>query len=88
MGCVAWPACARRRPQSAPVPGRPRPTQPELRRSMVHAGIPCVCACRGVLNVVHGTRDVVNQILDHRDIRAISFVGSDQVGPRSGIRVN
>lgn len=34
----------------------------------------------GVLNVVHGTHDVVNMICDHPDIRAISFVGSDRAG--------
>eukprot|EP00891_Asterochloris_glomerata_P002990 jgi/Astpho2/2990/Aster-03300 len=34
----------------------------------------------GVLNVVHGTRDVVNWTLDHPDIKAISFVGSDAAG--------
>ena len=37
-------------------------------------------ACRGVLNIVHGTRDVVNWTLDHPDIKAISFVGSDAAG--------
>lgn len=36
--------------------------------------------CRGVLNIVHGTHDVVNAILDHPDIKAISFVGSDAAG--------
>lgn len=35
---------------------------------------------RGVLNVVHGSRDVVNMICDHPDIKAISFVGSNQAG--------
>lgn len=34
----------------------------------------------GVLNIVHGTHDVVNSICDHPDIRAISFVGSDKAG--------
>jgi malonate-semialdehyde dehydrogenase (acetylating)/methylmalonate-semialdehyde dehydrogenase len=34
----------------------------------------------GVLNIVHGSRDIVNMILDHPDIKAISFVGSDQAG--------
>lgn len=29
---------------------------------------------------MHGTRDVVNWMLDHPDIKAISFVGSDQAG--------
>lgn len=36
--------------------------------------------CRGVLNVVHGTRDVVNGMLDHPDIKAVSFVGSNAAG--------
>jgi hypothetical protein len=35
---------------------------------------------RGVLNVVHGAHDSVNRILDHPDIRAIAFVGSDAAG--------
>lgn len=35
---------------------------------------------RGVLNIVHGSRDVVNRICDHPDIKAVSFVGSDQAG--------
>ncbi len=39
------------------------------------AGIP-----PGVLNVVHGGQDVVNGICDHPDIKAVSFVGSTQVG--------
>ena len=30
----------------------------------------------GVVNLVNGGRDVVNAILDHPDIRAVSFVGS------------
>lgn len=38
------------------------------------------CLCRGVLNVVHGSRPAVTGILDHPDIRAVSFVGSDQAG--------
>lgn len=32
----------------------------------------------GVVNVIHGQREAVNFICDHPDIRAISFVGSDQ----------
>ncbi|CAD5211570.1 unnamed protein product [Bursaphelenchus okinawaensis] len=39
------------------------------------AGIP-----DGVVNVVHGQHDCVNFICDNPDIRAISFVGSDQAG--------
>ncbi|KAK6998180.1 methylmalonate-semialdehyde dehydrogenase [acylating] mitochondrial [Biomphalaria glabrata] len=34
----------------------------------------------GVVNVIHGRHDSVNFICDHPDIRAISFVGSDQAG--------
>jgi malonate-semialdehyde dehydrogenase (acetylating) / methylmalonate-semialdehyde dehydrogenase len=33
----------------------------------------------GLLNVVHGAHDVVNGLLDHDDIAAISFVGSQPV---------
>jgi malonate-semialdehyde dehydrogenase (acetylating)/methylmalonate-semialdehyde dehydrogenase len=33
----------------------------------------------GVMNLVNGGRDVVNAILDHPDIRAVSFVGSSAV---------
>ncbi|MFS0637964.1 methylmalonate-semialdehyde dehydrogenase [Mesobacillus foraminis] len=34
----------------------------------------------GVFNVVHGAHDVVNGILDHPEVKAISFVGSQPVG--------
>ena len=33
----------------------------------------------GCVNVIHGTHNAVNFIIDNPDIRAISFVGSDQV---------
>ncbi|MGB4590281.1 MAG: CoA-acylating methylmalonate-semialdehyde dehydrogenase [Clostridiaceae bacterium] len=33
----------------------------------------------GVLNVVHGAHDVVNGILTHPDVKAVSFVGSQPV---------
>ncbi len=36
-------------------------------------------APKGVLNVVHGAHDVVNGLLDHPDVKAISFVGSQPV---------
>jgi len=39
------------------------------------AGVP-----PGVWNVVHGGRDVVSGMLDHPDIKGISFVGSTPVG--------
>ncbi|HLR74399.1 MAG TPA: CoA-acylating methylmalonate-semialdehyde dehydrogenase [Virgibacillus sp.] len=38
------------------------------------AGLP-----KGVMNIVHGAHDVVNSLLDHQDIAAISFVGSQPV---------
>lgn len=41
----------------------------------MEAGIPA-----GVLNVIHGGADAVNAICDHPDIKAISFVGSTNVG--------
>lgn len=41
----------------------------------LQAGLPA-----GVLNVVHGTHDVVNRMCDHPSIRAVSFVGSDAAG--------
>jgi len=49
---------------------------------------------KGVVNLVNGGRDAVNAILDHPDIRAVSFVGSSAVaqhvysrGAASGKRV-
>ena len=41
----------------------------------IEAGIP-----KGVLNVVHGGKDVVDALCTHTDIKAISFVGSTAVG--------
>lgn len=41
----------------------------------VQAGIPA-----GVLNVVHGGKEVVDLLCTHQDIKAISFVGSTAVG--------
>ena len=34
----------------------------------------------GVLNLVHGGTDVVNQLLDHEDVKGVSFVGSTIAG--------
>ncbi|WP_421384768.1 CoA-acylating methylmalonate-semialdehyde dehydrogenase [Bacillus salacetis] len=45
-----------------------------LAELLTEAGIP-----NGVLNVVHGAHDVVNGLLEHQDIAAISFVGSQPV---------
>ncbi|QHH98550.1 CoA-acylating methylmalonate-semialdehyde dehydrogenase [Acinetobacter dispersus] len=41
----------------------------------IQAGIPA-----GVLNVVHGGKEVVDRLCTHADIKAISFVGSTAVG--------
>ncbi|KAH1208020.1 Methylmalonate-semialdehyde dehydrogenase [acylating], mitochondrial [Glycine max] len=41
----------------------------------MEAGLP-----EGVLNIVHGTHDIVNAICDDDDIKAISFVGSNVAG--------
>ncbi|MEH7380713.1 CoA-acylating methylmalonate-semialdehyde dehydrogenase [Bacillus sp. JJ1533] len=46
----------------------------ELARLFTEAGAP-----NGVLNVVHGAHDVVNGLLDHPNVNAISFVGSQPV---------
>ncbi|WP_368505644.1 CoA-acylating methylmalonate-semialdehyde dehydrogenase [Alkalihalophilus sp. As8PL] len=40
----------------------------------VEAGLP-----KGVLNLVHGAHDVVNGLLEHKHVDAISFVGSQPV---------
>ncbi|MEO5613240.1 MAG: CoA-acylating methylmalonate-semialdehyde dehydrogenase [Sphingomicrobium sp.] len=45
-----------------------------LAQLMTEAGLP-----DGVLNVVHGDKEMVDAILDHDDIRAISFVGSSDI---------
>ena len=41
----------------------------------MQAGVP-----PGVLNVIHGGAEAVNLLCDHPDIKAVSFVGSTQVG--------
>ncbi|HUY79577.1 MAG TPA: CoA-acylating methylmalonate-semialdehyde dehydrogenase, partial [Ktedonobacterales bacterium] len=40
----------------------------------MEAGLPA-----GVLNIVHGAREAVNGLLEHPDVRAVSFVGSQPV---------
>ena len=40
----------------------------------IEAGLPA-----GILNVVHGDKVVVDAILDHPDIKAVSFVGSSDI---------
>lgn len=45
-----------------------------LAQILEEAGLP-----KGVFNIVHGAHDVVNSLLDHEDVAAISFVGSQPV---------
>nr|WP_218094063.1 CoA-acylating methylmalonate-semialdehyde dehydrogenase [Paenibacillus solanacearum] len=45
-----------------------------LAELFTEAGLPA-----GVLNIVHGAHDVVNGLLEHADVSAISFVGSQPV---------
>lgn len=50
-------------------------TPMKLAELFVEAGAP-----KGVLNVVHGGREQVDALLEHEDIKAVSFVGSVPVG--------
>ncbi len=45
-----------------------------LAELMTQSGLPA-----GVLNIVHGAHDVVNGLLEHKEIKAVSFVGSQPV---------
>ncbi|MBM7654676.1 CoA-acylating methylmalonate-semialdehyde dehydrogenase [Neobacillus cucumis] len=58
---------------------KPSERTPLLAQKLVElleeAGLP-----KGVFNVVHGAHDVVNGLLDHPEVKAISFVGSKPVG--------
>src|SRR5690606_3476546 len=45
-----------------------------LAELLEEAGLP-----KGVFNIVHGAHVVVNGLLDHQDVAAISFVGSQPV---------
>jgi len=46
----------------------------KLAEWLTEAGLP-----DGVFNVIQGDKDAVNALLDHKDVRAISFVGSTPV---------
>jgi malonate-semialdehyde dehydrogenase (acetylating)/methylmalonate-semialdehyde dehydrogenase len=50
-------------------------TPVRLAELFIEAGAP-----KGVLNMVHGGPQQVDQILNHPDIKAVSFVGSSRVG--------
>jgi len=56
-------------------PSEKDPSVPvRLAELMMEAGAP-----KGVLNVVHGDKAAVDAILDHPDIKAVSFVGSSDI---------
>ena len=56
-------------------PSEKDPSLPvRLAELMMEAGAP-----KGVLNVVHGDKAAVDAILDHPDIKAVSFVGSSDI---------
>ncbi len=56
-------------------PSERDPTVPvKLAELMKEAGLP-----DGILNVIHGDKEMVDAILDHDDIKAISFVGSSDI---------
>jgi malonate-semialdehyde dehydrogenase (acetylating)/methylmalonate-semialdehyde dehydrogenase len=71
-------------------PSEKDPSVPvKLAELMMEAGAP-----KGVLNVVHGDKVAVDAILDHPDIKAVSFVGSSDIahyvysrGAQNGKRV-
>ena len=71
-------------------PSEKDPSVPvRLGELMMEAGAP-----KGVLNVVHGDKTAVDAILDHPDIKAVSFVGSSDIahyvysrGTQAGKRV-
>ena len=56
-------------------PSEKDPSVPvRLAELMKEAGLP-----DGILNVVHGDKEAVDDILDHPDIKAVSFVGSSDI---------
>ncbi|SFL33639.1 malonate-semialdehyde dehydrogenase (acetylating) / methylmalonate-semialdehyde dehydrogenase [Gracilibacillus orientalis] len=57
-------------------PSEKAPLLAEKLAELLHeAGLP-----KGVFNIVHGAHDVVNGILNHPIVKAVSFVGSRSVG--------
>jgi malonate-semialdehyde dehydrogenase (acetylating)/methylmalonate-semialdehyde dehydrogenase len=71
-------------------PSERDPSAPMLAWNLfMEAGLP-----EGILNVVHGDKEMVDGILDHSDIKAVSFVGSTPIaeyvyqrGTKAGKRV-
>lgn len=71
-------------------PSERDPSAPMLAWNLfMEAGLP-----EGILNVVHGDKEMVDGILDHPDVKAVSFVGSTPIaeyvyqrGTKAGKRV-
>ena len=71
-------------------PSERDPSAPMLAWNLfMEAGLP-----EGILNIVHGDKDTVDGLLDHPDVKAISFVGSTPIaeyvyqrGTKAGKRV-
>ncbi|WP_169194215.1 CoA-acylating methylmalonate-semialdehyde dehydrogenase [Devosia sp. MC1541] len=71
-------------------PSERDPSAPMLAWNLfMEAGLP-----EGILNIVHGDKEMVDGILDHADIKAVSFVGSTPIaeyvyqrGTKAGKRV-
>ena len=71
-------------------PSERDPSAPMLAWKLImEAGLP-----EGVLNIVHGDKEAVDALLDHADVKAVSFVGSTPIaeyvyqrGTRAGKRV-
>src|SRR5690349_16169723 len=56
-------------------PSEKDPSVPvRLAELFMEAGAP-----KGVLNVIHGDKTSVDALLDHRDVKAVSFVGSSDI---------
>ena len=56
-------------------PSERDPAAPQLALELLHeAGLP-----NGVMNIVNGSKDAVDAILHHKDIKAVSFVGSTPI---------
>ena len=61
-------------------PSEKDPTLPvKLAELMMEAGAQVGQNLAGVLNVIHGDKVAVDAILDHPDIKAVSFVGSSDI---------
>ncbi|MEM8636434.1 MAG: CoA-acylating methylmalonate-semialdehyde dehydrogenase [Pseudomonadota bacterium] len=56
-------------------PSEKAPSAPLILAQLLHeAGLPA-----GVLNVVNGDKEAVDQLIEHKDVQAISFVGSTPI---------